>query len=89
MGAPTGTTTDYGDVAFHFEQGFSQQIINFQTGAMSCTFGGVFAASELNPELAGNAQRLHCTALNTNGVVVSRSEGAWLMHYGIVFTTRL
>ncbi|MGH8179602.1 MAG: hypothetical protein ACRETR_01345 [Steroidobacteraceae bacterium] len=61
--------------------------MNFQTGAMSCTFGGVFAASELNPALAGNAQKLNCTALNNNRVVISRSEGAWLMRYGFVFMT--
>lgn len=78
-----------GDIDFHFEQGLSQQIMNFQTGALTCRFGSVFAASELNPALAGNAQKLDCTALNTNGVVISRSEEAWLMRYGIVFTTRI
>jgi hypothetical protein len=78
-----------GDVDFHFEEGLSQQILNFQTGAMSCSFGSVFAASELNPALVGNAQKLHCTALNNNGVVVSRSDGAWLTHYGLVLMTRV
>jgi hypothetical protein len=63
--------------------------MNFETGAMSCRFGDVFAASELNPALAGNAQKVHCTALNTNGVVISRSEGAWLMRYGLVFMTEV
>lgn len=78
-----------GDVDFHFEQGFSQQIMNFQDGAMSCTFGSVFAASVLNSALTGNAQKVHCTALNNNGVVISRSDGAWLPNYGIVFMTRI
>ena len=78
-----------GDIDFRFENGLAQQIMNFQTGALTCKFGSVFAASELNSDLVGNAQKLSCTALNTNGVVISRSEGAWLMHYGIVFTTEL
>lgn len=78
-----------GGVDFHFEQGFSQQIMNFQDGAMSCTFGSVFAASEVNPALVGNAQHLHCTALNNNGVVISQSDAAWLPHYGIVLVTRV
>lgn len=85
---PAGTAGE-GDVHFRYEQGLSQQIVNFQTGALSCKFGSVFAASELNPVLAGNAQKLQCTALNTNGVVISRSEGAWLMHYGLVFITQV
>ncbi len=83
-GSPGG-----GDVHFRFEQGFSQQIMNFQSGGLSCGFGSVFAASQLNPVLVGNAQTLHCTAVNDNGVVISHSEGAWLMHYGIVFMTQV
>lgn len=78
-----------GDVHFRFEQGFSQQLVNFQTGALNCGFGSVFPASKLNPVLVGDAQQLHCTALNTNGVVISHSEAAWLMHYGLVFTTQI
>lgn len=78
-----------GDVHFRYEQGLSQQIMNFQTGAMDCEFASVFAASEVNPMLVGNAQKLHCTAFNDNGVVISRSEGAWLMRYGIVFMTEI
>ncbi|HEY1892468.1 MAG TPA: hypothetical protein VGG63_18880 [Steroidobacteraceae bacterium] len=78
-----------GDIDFHFEQGLSQQIMNFQSGAMSCRFGSVVAASTLNPALLGDAQNVHCTALNNNGVVISRSDGAWLVHYGIVFMTRV
>ena len=78
-----------GDVHFRYEQGLSQQIVNFQTGALTCEFGSAFAASELNPALVGNAQKLHCTAVNTNGVVISHSEGAWLMHYGVVFITEV
>lgn len=78
-----------GDIDFHYEEGFSQQIMNFQDGAMSCSFGSVFAASELNPALAGNAQKLHCTALNNNGVVISQSDAAWLPHYGLVLVTRV
>ena len=78
-----------GDVDFHYEQGFSQQIMNFQSGGTSCRFGGVFAAAEINPALVGNAQHLHCTATNDNGVVTSRSDAAWLMHYGVVFVSQL
>ena len=78
-----------GDVHFRFEQGFSQQIMNFQSGGLSCEFGSVFPASQLNPALAGSAQRLRCTAVNDNGVVISHSEEAWLMQYGIVFTTQV
>lgn len=78
-----------GDVDFHFEQGFSQQIMNFQSGAMSCKFGDVFPAAQINPVLTGNAQKLHCTALNNNGVVTSQSDAAWLMNYGIAFVTQV
>jgi hypothetical protein len=49
----------------------------------------VFAASEINPALTGNAQHVHCTALNNNGVVTSQSDAAWLMHYGIVFVSKV
>jgi hypothetical protein len=83
-GAPGG-----GDVDFRFQEGFSQQIMNFQDGAMHCRFGSVFAAAKINPALAGNAQHLHCTALNNNGVVTSQSDAAWLMRYGIVFVSRV
>ncbi|HEY7888596.1 MAG TPA: hypothetical protein VIC29_10250 [Steroidobacteraceae bacterium] len=78
-----------GDIHFRFEEGLSQQIMNFQSGALNCEFGSVFPAAELNPALLGNAQKLHCEALNTNGVVTTRSEEAWLMRYGIVFTDRM
>lgn len=84
-----GSGPGSGGIDFRYERGLSQQIMNFETGAMSCRFGDVFAASELHPALAGNAQKLHCTALNTNGVVISRSEGAWLMRYGLVFMTEV
>lgn len=81
---PAGSPGD-GEFHFRYEEGLSQQIMNFRTGAMNCQFDSVFAASAVNPAFVGNAQKLHCTALNDNGVVISRSDGVWLMHYGIVF----
>jgi hypothetical protein len=78
-----------GAVDFHYQQGLSTQIMNFQDGAMSCRFGSVFNASEINPALTGGAQHLHCTAFNNNGVVTSQSEAAWLEHYGIVLVTQV
>jgi hypothetical protein len=76
-------------VDFHYQEGLSTQIMNFEDGAMSCTFGSVFSASEINPALTGDARHMHCTALNNNGVVTSQSEAAWLEHYGIVLVTQV
>jgi hypothetical protein len=43
----------------------------------------------MHPESIAAMMISTCTALNTNGVVICRSDGAWLMRYGLVFMTEV
>ncbi len=60
----------------------------FNSSGPSCAFGRVFAVATVSGSFTGKAQRLQGSQGNENEVMTSGDQEAWLMHYGIVLTTR-
>lgn len=81
----TGT---HGHLAFIYLYGKAGEIQFRDPGQFICDSGKTYPAAQINPSMAGQASELHCTAIDSNGIVTDKVTMAYLEHYGVAVTLR-